>query len=48
MQIGFEETLYRVSESAGQVQLGVAVLFGALSSDIILSLDTSDGTAQSM
>ena len=46
VQIGFEEVLYTVNEGTGQVELGVAVLSGALSSNIVLSLETADNTAQ--
>ena len=46
VQIGFEEVLYTVNEGTGQVGLGVAVLSGTLSSNIVLSLETADNTAQ--
>ena len=45
--IGFEETLYTVNEGDGQVVVGVAVLAGELSRDVVVSMETEDGSATS-
>ena len=44
--IGFERNLYSVDEATGQIVLGIAVLSGELSGDVIINLETADGTAQ--
>ena len=46
VQIGFEETLYTIDESAGVVTVSVAVLSGSLSSDVAVRLITRDGSAR--
>ena len=48
VQIGFEETLYTIDESAGVVTVSVAVLSGSLSSDVAVAvrLITRDGSAR--
>ena len=45
VQIGFEEVLYSVDESAGEVTLGVAILSGGLSSEVVVRLSTGDSSA---
>ena len=45
--IGFEETVYTVGESEGQVVVGVVVLAGELSRDLVVSMETEDGSATS-
>ena len=46
VQIGYEETLYTIDESAGEVTVSVAVLSGSLSSDVVVQLVTRDGSAR--
>ena len=46
VQIGFEETLYTVSEGDGTVQVDVAVLPGGLSNDVVVTLVTQDADAE--
>ena len=45
VQIGFEEVLYSVDESAGEVTLGVVILSGGLSSEVVVRLSTGDSSA---
>ena len=45
VRIGFEETLYTVSEDDGTAVVNVAVLSGTLSSDVVVTLETSDDDA---
>ena len=35
-----------MDEATGQIVLGIAVLSGGLSGDVIINLETADGTAQ--
>ena len=44
--IGFNEPDYRVDESDGEVVLAVKLLSGVLSSDVVVILETEDGSAQ--
>lgn len=46
--IGFRQTMYAERESAGQVQLEVAVLMGQLAKPVTVLLSTSDGTASGL
>ena len=43
--IGFEKTLYTVDEFEGQAVVGVAILDGSLSQDVVVRVNTEDGTA---
>ena len=43
--IGFDESVYSVGEGAGQVVLGVSVLTGTLSSDLVVSVITMERSA---
>ena len=43
--IGFEKTLYTVDELQGQAVVGVAILDGTLSQDVVVGVNTEDGTA---
>ena len=43
--IGFDPAAYEVDEEAGIVFVSVAVLDGALNTDVVIRLNTSDGTA---
>ena len=44
--IGFEETVYTVSEDERVAMLTVRVLSGSLSGPVVVRVDTSDGTAR--
>lgn len=46
-QIGFEQTVYSVDEEAGQVTVFVRLLSGELTSDVVIRLNTQDGSATS-
>ena len=46
VRIGFEETLYTVREDEGTVEVDVAVLSGTLSSDVVVTMVTSDADAE--
>lgn len=48
VQIGFERILYSVNEAARQVTLSVAVLSGSLSDEVLIRLNTQDGSAKGM
>ena len=39
--------MYTVNETDGQVVVGVAVLAGELSRDVVVSVETEDGSATS-
>lgn len=47
MTIGFENTLIEDDELKGQVVVGVAILAGNLSQDVVVAVNTEDGTATS-
>lgn len=47
MTIGFENTLYTVRELEGQAVVGVAILDGNLSQDVVVAVNTEDETAMS-
>ena len=42
VRIGFEQTLYVVNEGDGTAEVHVAVLSGSLSSDVVVTLETSN------
>ena len=44
--VGFDQTVYTVSESDGEVILNVAVLSGQLSSDFVVRVDTMPSSAE--
>ena len=44
--IGFEDTVYSVSESAGAAVVTVRLLSGALADAVVVRLETADNTAQ--
>ena len=46
LTIGFDETLYSVDETAGEVRLGVSVLSGTLSSDVVVKVITMERSAR--
>ena len=46
VQIGFDREFYSVNESNGRVTLGIAVLVGQLSDNVVIQLSTQDNTAQ--
>ena len=45
--IGFERTSYTVDENNGTVIVGVAVLSGSLSRNVVVRFNTADDTARS-
>lgn len=45
--IGFENTLIEDDELKGQVVVGVAILAGNLSQDVVVAVNTVDGAATS-
>ena len=46
VRIGFEETLYTVREDEGTVEVDVAILSSILSSNVVVTLVTSDADAE--
>ena len=48
VQIGFQQTVYNVNESAGSVNLGVSIISGNVGEFVLrLNASTVDGTATS-
>ena len=45
VQIGFEESVYRVEEEDGEVTVFVMILSGELTSDVDIAFTTESGTA---
>lgn len=45
VRIGFEEMLYFVDESAGEITVSVGVLSGTLSGDVMVQVNTNDNSA---
>ena len=45
VEIGFNPTTYSVSEDVGSVTVAVSLLSGVLARDVIVSLQTLNGTA---